>query len=180
MSEKILDSLKHYRQKSCMFLYPLLQISNDYITPVETYLSIKNYDLGLDKPFIAAYYNKERNFYNFLSKLEEHKFFHKSIKIKDLTLVVFDLSSMPKNYEIFKQGAYSSFTENAKILLSITRKPLVLRAIYPEHFIEEYVQHFGVSRENFPKELIPAPDFDKETLTLKKADFEILKKELSS
>lgn len=150
---------REYFQKSRVFLYPALEITNKTgITPIGTYLAWK--DKGITaghKKLIAVFHaRKDREFHLFEnSRLRAHKWFLECIETEDpekgeLKVFIFDLSktetslqgkkvkqwSLSRDWDLFLQGRYSVLSKEIKLRIKSFFKPSHNKYVYVESFLE--------------------------------------------
>lgn len=176
MNTHPLAELKQYTQKSLLFLYPLLQISNDVIKPINTYMSIKKVKRLPKLKLICEYDINTEGLNVYLKELQKLKTYLLDFTAKQKRYVIFDMSNMPVTYTKILKGNYSTLSPNAKIVVTLNQQPLVTRAVYPEYFIEEYSSYFKTNIENIGPELLDKPNIKKETLSLNNNELEQLNK----
>lgn len=93
-----------YFQKSKVFLYPLLNLSNSITyTPVETYMYGEDYQLTDCKLLCLYEVKDDKQFKQFeIDYLLSNECFHDVKYLDDKILYVFDLLSKKKDYDLYE------------------------------------------------------------------------------
>lgn len=175
-----------YRQKSKLFLFPLLCITNKAsFTPHNTYLADTHKLITPDECRLIVTYSQEaanvdrEKFDHFESKLLfGSRFFIDKYDTDELLVYIFDLKMYKEDFNNFLTGKYSKLTQSVKKKIdefwSSNGRPngYIRRFLWPmmpgayEFFAEQYGVEVDVLKEGI--ELCSAPDIDKETLDSKK------------
>jgi len=161
-----------YFQKSKVFLYPLLNLSNSITyTPVETYMYGEDYQLTDCKLLCLYEVKDDKQFKQFeIDYLLSNECFHDVKYLDDKILYVFDLLSKKKDYDFIVNGQYSKIsTHSKKLILNYFRKNSVLLKylksfLHPAKFHKDYSKALDVPLEYIKDvyEILSKPDLNKE------------------
>jgi len=182
-----------YFQKSKVFLYPLLGIRRgvDY-TPVETYLSWKDYYSITDRKFICLYKQRKTDAwtkFETLYLLQNSKFEDYFQVSPTKHVYVFDMSGIGHDFNHIVRGRYSKISEPTKTNITDffgdkgTIAMYVDSFLQPEFYHDDVAEELDVDPELLYKvyELCDKPNLKKEELTMKKSDdLDIFNKKLLS
>lgn len=177
MTSKIISSV--YRQKSKIFLWPLLNIPRQVgFRPIKTYIIDPYKDLNEHDYCLIAPFSKDssNNFGTFEEQiLLTNEFFYDFYESSEFLVYIFDLNPYKSDYEKFVKGEYSKMSKSAKALinkfygrtLGLTFKPHAQVNAYLNPSEEVYIQvaeDLGLNPEDIRgKEIVNPPDLEKET-----------------
>lgn len=161
-----------YFQKSKVFLYPLLVLSNRTpYTPIETYMHSEDYPL-VDCKLLCLYEKIEDAEFKQFEKdyLLSNDFFHDVKYLEDKILYIFDLLHKKKDYNLIKNGKYSKISADSKnLILNYFKKNSVLLKylksfLNPAEFHKDYSKALDVPLEYIKNvyEILSKPDLNKE------------------
>lgn len=205
---KIEEINKVYRQKSKLFLFPLLGIrrntSSDGITAIQTFLQWEGKFTLKDKKLICVYpiWNNEE-FANFEKlTLKENRLFESMFILNEhFAAYVFDFSKdigCSHTHWRVSQGRYSLLKDTQKkIILSWykkipTHQKIIRSFLYPDAYYGDYADLFTIPSKKQSKErrqiermlrevgqLCSKPDLERETLRKDWVDLRIKEKKLT-
>lgn len=168
--------LPKYIQKSNFFLYPQLGMRRgSKYKPQETYVAVKDTIHPATCALICEYRHYDsKAFQNHLNRLKENAYYMDYFDTEDYVYVVFNFTTMEKDFMLFLQGSYSKFSEpfKQKVLDFFSQGDLVTEYVesylYPELYYEEYAKILNISELDLSSaiELCDKPDLKKETLIL--------------
>lgn len=170
-----------YRQKSKLFLLPLIEIpKNQYIKPIDTYVIDQNRELTEKECRLILPFEKDESseFSYYERTLVDSKYFDTAnyYETKDHRVYVYDLTPFKADYDLFLAGKYTEFTNTVKTLINIYWGKLHKGKFIPHPQIEAYLSpsistYEEISEElNLPisslievKQLLDPPNLEKET-----------------
>jgi len=163
MEYQLLEAMKIYIQKSKTFLWPVLNISTE---PIETYLNIRDLDLGEKKLIIALYHNQNKSYLLNKKTIEKNKYYNATFTDDEFDIITFNLYVLKHDYDKIINGSYSELSENFKLFLNLNEKnKMILKCLNPEKYYKEFAEILNIHEEDlFNKELLSAPEYDRETL----------------
>jgi hypothetical protein len=155
-----------YVQKSRMFLYPLLNLPVN-IQVVNTYMFIEGIRLN-DNYSIVCLLNRTSPTFNLdLAIARKNKYFDVNITDDSFEILIFDLSSISEDCNKIYNGYYSDLSRNAINLITYHNQktyPLSVVALKPQAHYETFAELLGANVNDIPKDIVQAPDVDKETI----------------
>lgn len=168
-----------YRQKSKIFLWPLLDIPRRVgFKPIKTYIidPIKNITQN-DYCLIAPFSKDPSDKFDVFEEqiLLTNEFFIDFYESKHFLVYIFDLHPYKEDFEKFINGKYSKLSKEAKILINRFYGTQVGLAFHPHHQVNAYLNptkevYLGLARELgvnpadiAGNEILNPPDLEKET-----------------
>ena len=156
----LVEDLKTYRQKSTMFLWPMLALPTN-IKPISTYLIVDG--IETDTPVLYALF-PNTTMKNVLLKqsIMSHKMFEYVINDGDFDIVVFNLNEIDKDYLYVINGKYSHISQSNKVkIVSSTKNKLAEIGLYPSKYYDLYRDELEIDfDEKEGPELLDLPDFN--------------------
>jgi hypothetical protein len=169
---------KDYFQKSRVFLYPALGITRGVsVTPIETYVSWKDYYAKEDGKLICLYHlRSDEEFRKFeKSKLLGNNLFHDFKQVdQNKGVYVFDFSGLRHDWDCFLKGKYSQMTPDQKrrikdyIGRTSPHAPYVESFLNPDKYYKLYAEMMHVHEQVLRDvgELCTIPNLESETLEI--------------
>lgn len=176
-----------YKQKSYIFLYPLLRLGRDTVyKPDQTYLF---YDKGKNTDFqledienfhLIVHFKESGNLFNIFenSNIKTNENLTSCYQVQDGRLYIFDLIAEALDVAHFIYGDYSMMSDKTKARImgfhnytkdgTPSPEKLAHIGLYPEKYYKLYADQFGYPGgekeiKSINKELIPKIDKDLET-----------------
>lgn len=164
-----------YRQKSKLFLWPLVRIKRTAsLKPLQTFLIDPIQGIyETDYKIIAPFYKESRFDEDYLLTNE---FFHDFYETDELLVYVFDLRSYSDDFDKFLQGKYTEYSKASKALVNLYYGSQVGLKVKPHPQIEAYLNpkeatyvkvaeelNIDVYKLIALKEIVNPPNLEKET-----------------
>ena len=162
-----IEKIKEYRQRSTMFLLPLLELPK-HIKPLQTYMHIKGFDMNDNCNLIMLFSNKEPNYDQILKRLKASFYYDTHVTQGNFDIIIFDMSSFKEDYKHIFNGKYSKLSKDTKVLINKhgSSEDLSMVAIHPEYYYQEFAMLLNLKPEDILKdqELLSPPDIEKEMI----------------
>jgi hypothetical protein len=174
----IKDMYRKYFQKSYTFLYPLLGFKRTKDPrPVQVYLHWPEEFSDEERKLVCIYQKEDTDqWVNFeKNKLMTHSMFDYVVPLCDGRIAyIFDMNPVANDYDLFLQGKYSKFSNNAKMHLSdyygihTSEWVYVESFIFPKKYFKQYAEILMVEVEMLQEvgELCDKYNKEKETFKL--------------
>jgi hypothetical protein len=175
---------KSYFQKSRIFLYPVLGIKQDVVTPYQTYVGWKDHIEPSDKLLIVSYKTLAKGFPAFEKTLLKHPQLQDFYQLdtEGLGAYIFYLEEFP-DWDNFLNGNYSKFSDKTKSRIlgqygtSAANTEYLKSYLYPENYYKDYADALGVDESVLKSvgELCSKPDMNKEILKATQKELDLSK-----
>lgn len=177
MSE-LSDLYVQYFQKSRVFLYPLLQLpKGSGVTPIETYVRWEGRYHQNKQKFICVYHDRVDLEFKKVEKdrLEKHPLYDSTVIVEGKKVIIFDFSTLEKDWQHFINGEYSKFSYQSKSKISKyfgnkTQHSVYIDSyLYPHKYFDLYARFLDVKTSTIKTvgELCDRPNLHKETFESK-------------
>lgn len=173
----LLDLYPKYFQKSRVFLYPLLQFPKGTgITPIGTYVRWEENIHQNKQKLICLYHNRvDPDFKKFERDVSVHPLYHSTEVVDDTKVIIFDYSSLSKDWDYFINGEYSKLSYATKDKIkkyygNITTNSVYIDSyLYPHKYFSMYARFLNEKVKTIQTvgELCDRPNMTKETLVTK-------------
>jgi len=168
----IKEVYKSYFQKSRIFLYPVLGISQNLVPPHQTYIGWDGHINPDDKLLVVTYDLKHKSFSLFEKSVLKHPQLQDFYELDNkLGAYIFYLGDFP-DWELFINGKYSKFSDKTKSKIlgqygtSTANAEYLKSYLNPDEYYSDYSKALGVDEGILRSvgELCSQPNLDREIL----------------